>query len=261
MGKYTIYPLHCGDLIRGSERLGLHFRPGVPFSYPIIAWYLTDGTHKVMVDTAGPPEMEEKMPMSVKPEQLISNALGRLGVTPGEIEVVITTHLHWDHSYNNDLFPNAKFYVQRKELAYSVTALPIHAETYLHWERFLKTPYLMLDGDADILDGISVITTPGHTPGSQSVVVDTTAGTFVLISDLVNTNDFWEAEPKIAGGVHHDLSDCFASFDKVSRIADYVLTGHDPKIVTHRSYPNDTFPRKQSAPLRPFSFGAAARNR
>jgi glyoxylase-like metal-dependent hydrolase (beta-lactamase superfamily II) len=246
MSNFTIYPLDCGTLIRGSERVGLHFQPGVPFTYPVIAWYLTDGERKIMIDTAGPYACEMKKPYEVQDNQRIEKRLGALGVNPQEIEAVIITHLHWDHSYNNDLFTKARFYLQKRELEYSVAPLAIHKETYFHWERYLKTEYTLLKGDREIVPGIKAIFTPGHTPGSQSVAVETEAGTFVLVSDLTNLARFWEAEPKVANGVHHDLSDTYESFEKVARIADYVLTGHEPLILEHKSYPNKEFPKRQT---------------
>lgn len=249
MSKFTIHPLNCGTMIRGSERMGLHYNPGVPYTYPVLAWYLTDGERKVMIDNGGPPCCPVKQPYEQTEEQRVQNQLARLGVRPEEIEVMIITHLHWDHTFNNELFTNAKFYIQARELEYSVNALPIHKLTYCHWRRYLQTDYICLEGDEDIVPGVRAIFTPGHTPGSQSVAVDTEAGKFVLISDLTNLDEFWEADPKVPNGVHHDLSDTFESFRKVAKIADYVLTGHDPQILRHHSFPNGTFPRKQTPGL------------
>ncbi len=246
MANYTIHPLHCGTMIRGSERMGLHFNPGVPFTYPVIAWYLTDGKRKIMIDNGGPPDCPVKQPYEQKEEQRVQNQMAKFGVAPEEIEAVVITHLHWDHTFNNELFTNAKFYVQARELEYSVNPLPIHRLTYCHWRRYLRTDYTVLEGDADIAPGVRALLTPGHTPGSQSVSVETEAGTFVLISDLTNLDEFWEAVPKVPNGVHHDLSDTFRSFAKVEKIADYVLTGHDPQVLRFDRFPNGAFPRRQN---------------
>ncbi len=249
MSTYTIYPLDCGTMIRGSERMGLHFNPGVPYTYPVIAWYVTDGVHKIMVDNGGPPDCPIKQPYTQTEEQRVWNRMAEIGVKPEEIEAVIITHLHWDHTFNNDIFTNAKFYVQAKELEYSVNPLPIHKLTYCHWRKYLQTEYITIDGDEEIAPGVRAIFTPGHTPGSQSVAIDTADGTYVLISDLTNLAEFWEADPKVPNGVHHDLSDTFASFKKVAKMADYVLTGHDPQILQHKSFPNPLFPKKQTRHL------------
>jgi glyoxylase-like metal-dependent hydrolase (beta-lactamase superfamily II) len=249
MSYFNLYPLNCGTLIRGSERVGLHFQPGVPFTYPVIAWYLTDGRHKLMIDNGGPVECAIKQPYQVTEEQRLERQLANVGVRPEEIEAVIITHLHWDHTFNNDLFPKARFYLQKRELEYAAAPLPIHKDTYFHLEKIIKTDYVLLEGDQEIVPGVRAVFTPGHTPGSQSVAVDTADGVFVLISDLTNLAAFWEAEPKVPNGVHHDLSDTFRSFDRVAAIADYVLTGHEPKIFDYRSFPNGRFPRREKRGL------------
>ncbi len=248
MGKFKIYPLECGSATRSSERVGLHFNPGVPYTYPILAFYLTDGEHKILIDAGGPEKVcEAKMPYSQTPDQHILKQLEKINVSPDEIELVIITHLHWDHTWNLALFKNAEFIVQKRELEYSVTPVPVHRLTYCHWWRLYKTNYTIVEGDTEIMDGLSVMLTPGHTPGSQSVVIDTEAGTFVYISDLANLDEHWEK--KIPSGVICSITDTFDSFKKVQRVADYVLTGHEPEAVKHPVYPNPEFPRKQTRTL------------
>ena len=56
--------------------------------------------------------------------------LRQRGLEPGDIDVVINTHLHWDHCSNNALFPKATFYVQRDELGYACAPLPVHRQAY-----------------------------------------------------------------------------------------------------------------------------------
>ena len=51
-------------------------------------------------------------------------ALRLLGICPKEIDTVIMSHLHWDHCYNNHLFPQADFYIQKKEMMSAVCPLP-----------------------------------------------------------------------------------------------------------------------------------------
>ena len=248
MGKFKIYPLDLGNITRPCERIGLHYQPGVPFTYPVLAFYITDGEHKIMLDCGGPETVcEAKMPYSQTEEQRITNQLAKLGVSPGEIEMVVITHLHWDHTWNLNLFKNAKFVVQKRELEYSVTPCEVHKLTYCHWWRLYEINFTVIDGDMQLMDGLSVITTPGHTPGSQSVVVETEAGTFVYIADLSNLDDTWEK--RIPSGEICSIPDSFDSFHKVQRIANYVLTGHEPEVLRHSVYPNPDFPRKQTKRL------------
>jgi N-acyl homoserine lactone hydrolase len=92
---------------------------------------------------------------------------------------VINTHLHFDHCGGNRRFAGTPTYVQRAELAAAV------APDYLEeWVRFPGATYVEVDGDAELFDGVSVLSTPGHSAGHQSVVVETGDGTIVLGGDV-----------------------------------------------------------------------------
>lgn len=97
----------------------------------------------------------------------VADALADLDMTPGDIGLVINTHLHFDHCGQNAVFAHAACYVQRAELDRAKRESP---ELY-HWFDFMNARFELLDGDAEVLPGLAVITTPGHTVGHQSVVV------------------------------------------------------------------------------------------
>jgi len=97
----------------------------------------------------------------------VADALDELDMTPGDIGLVINTHLHFDHCGQNAVFKHAAFYVQRSELARARRESPQLAD----WFDFMDASFELLDGDTEILPGLSVIATPGHTVGHQSVVV------------------------------------------------------------------------------------------
>ena len=97
----------------------------------------------------------------------------------GEVAAVINTHLHFDHCGGNRRFAGTPTYVQRAELEAAVeTGLPRRLGAF-HGESYVE-----LDGDADLFDGVSVLFTPGHSPGHQSVVVETGDGLVVLGGDV-----------------------------------------------------------------------------
>ncbi len=100
-------------------------------------------------------------------------ALFHLGLKPGDVDIVINTHLHWDHCSNNHLFPQATFFVQRKELQYAAAPLPAHSKYYEAYEPgvippFVGTHFEIIEADKEILKDVSVMLSPGHTPGFQS---------------------------------------------------------------------------------------------
>lgn len=163
--------LHLASL-RGADGL----------EWPVHGFVVTHPGGAVLVDTG-----------VGGPEQLLSDwrvvnrsaagALAGLDMTPGDIGLVINTHLHFDHCGQNAVFPHAPCYVQRAELERARRESP---ELY-DWFGFMNGRFELLDGDAEVVPGLSVITTPGHTAGHQSVVVRSADGTDVLLGDAAYT--------------------------------------------------------------------------
>jgi N-acyl homoserine lactone hydrolase len=110
----------------------------------------------------------------------VADALDDLDMTPGDIGLVINTHLHFDHCGQNAVFKHAAFYVQHSELERARRESPQLTD----WFDFMNARFELLDGDAEVLPGLRVISTPGHTVGHQSVFVDSADGmSDVLIGD------------------------------------------------------------------------------
>jgi N-acyl homoserine lactone hydrolase len=112
-----------------------------------------------------------------------ADALAGLDMTPGDIGLVINTHLHFDHCGQNAVFRHAACYVQRAELDRAQRESP---DLY-DWFDFMNARFELLDGDAEVLPGLAVVATPGHTAGHQSVVVRSDDGPDLLIGDAAYT--------------------------------------------------------------------------
>ncbi|MCL1829287.1 MAG: N-acyl homoserine lactonase family protein [Oscillospiraceae bacterium] len=237
MDSYTIHPLRVGSALRPKEQTPIGAEPELEEG-PIIAYYVEGRGHKIMVDTGGAaPDGVRWMPYMRKEGETPDEALAKLGIKPEEIDTVIITHMHWDHSGNNALFPNAVFYVQKRE--------------FEHWSKpenqvprdfdletaFVKE-YTLADGDCEILPGISVILATGHTPGMQCVVVDTDECKYTIMSDLILKFRFWEEKPRLLKDAGYD-SDTYARFvKKADALNGKVLPGHDPEVFSRqKSYP------------------------
>jgi N-acyl homoserine lactone hydrolase len=122
----------------------------------------------------------------------IVDALRRHDVEPADIQWVINSHLHFDHCGQNAVFPHAPVYVQRQEHA----RIREHDYTIAEWLDYAGARYELLDGGAEIRPGVRVITTPGHTPGHQSIAIDTTAGPALVVGDAAwNVEQFEGADP------------------------------------------------------------------
>ncbi|MGH3051006.1 MAG: MBL fold metallo-hydrolase [Gaiellaceae bacterium] len=98
------------------------------------------------------------------------------------VAVVVNTHLHFDHCGGNRLFPGVPIHVQARELADARGAGD--DDTIRDWVDVLGSTYVEHEGEAEILPGVRLLPTPGHTAGHQSVVVETDSGSVVLGGDV-----------------------------------------------------------------------------
>ena len=99
----------------------------------------------------------------------------------GAIDVVVNTHLHFDHCGGNHLFAGKPIYVQRRELD---DARTLADYTIREWVDAPGVHYVPLDGDLEVIPGVRLVPAPGHTPGSQVVVVEdgSTGGRPIVIA-------------------------------------------------------------------------------
>ncbi len=245
----SIRPIKLGTLRIDKSLNTYMMNTGVPRDQPMMAYYIEGATRKILVDTGPPdPEWAAKVhrPIVAPEDERWPKALLRLGIAPEEIDIVIHTHLHWDHAFNGQLFKNAQFFVQKRELAFAAAPIPTQVRGYQSPATGMVPPYLgikytVLDGDAEIAPGVGVILTPGHSQGSQCVTVETRQGTYILANDTVPLYDNWEGSPPyvahIPNTIHVNLDEYFASFDKIERIGGIVLPGHDPRVLERDRYP------------------------
>jgi N-acyl homoserine lactone hydrolase len=145
----------------------------------------------------------------------VAAALAEWDMSPADISLVINTHLHFDHCGQNAVFRHAAFAVQRAELERARLESPDLAA----WFDFAGARFELLDGDTDLLPGLSVIATPGHTPGHQCVVVTTGADEVdVLIGDAAYTPRQYTSPPAQQDLPPGQASDPAAWRDSLSRL-------------------------------------------
>jgi N-acyl homoserine lactone hydrolase len=159
--------------------------------WPVHGFVVTHPGGAVLVDTGvgGPQQVLADWRVV---NRSVADALAELDMTPGDIGLVINTHLHFDHCGQNAVFKHAACYVQRAELDRAKRESP---ELY-DWFDFMNATFELLDGDAEILPGLAVIATPGHTAGHQSVVVQSADGTpDLLIGDAAYTPRQYSGPP------------------------------------------------------------------
>jgi glyoxylase-like metal-dependent hydrolase (beta-lactamase superfamily II) len=121
------------------------------------------------------------------------------GFSPDDVSLVINTHLHFDHAGGNTVmrsdrvapaFPNARYVVQRGELEYARGANERTTASYFphNYEPLIASGAMeLVDGERELLPGIRLLLTPGHTPFHQSVLLESEDERLVFLADLVPT--------------------------------------------------------------------------
>ena len=130
------------------------------------------------------------MTLRLKAEDDIRARLREIGVKPEEVRYVVLSHLHWDHVGGCRFFPQATFVLQRAEFRFGLYPDQAFSRPYVRplFEGIAKLD--LREGDGEVVPGVWVISTPGHTPGHQSVLVSLPeTGKMLLAFDAIDT---WE---------------------------------------------------------------------
>jgi len=159
----TIRPILVADLLAGDERL------------PVYVHVIEHPDGRVLVDTG----MTELHPLVADMDPRIQPLSGQDMDLAG-IDMVVNTHLHFDHCGGNRLFAGTPIYVQRRELD---DARSQDDYTIREWVDAPGVEYVPVDGELELLPGVRLVPAPGHTPGTQVVVVGTGAHPVVIAGD------------------------------------------------------------------------------
>jgi glyoxylase-like metal-dependent hydrolase (beta-lactamase superfamily II) len=157
------------------------------------------------------------------------------------VDDVIITHLHYDHVGGFEQFPQARFHVQDREVAFATgrhmtDPSQQHAFTATHIADFVIAVHggrvVFHDGDAELAPGLSVHHLGGHTDGLQVVRVATEQGWLVLASDA--THYYENIEQRRPFPIAFDVDTMVAGFARVEQLAsgpDMYIPGHDPEVL------------------------------
>lgn len=237
MSRFVIHPLVVG--INETDQGIMTYQKGYGkrIFLPIYMFYLEGSDQKILVDTG----MEEFMipPGAAEVTGLkimeFEGALDTVNLKPEDVDIVIQTHLHNDHCENTYKCTKAKVYVQQAELDFFNEPHPLDHRYYS--DLLDESEVVPVEGDAEIAPGVRVVLTPGHTPGGQSVVVDTVKGTAVITGFCCNSNNFPSVGPAVTPGVHLDAIEAYESAQRVKELADILIPIHDIEIGRHGRIP------------------------
>ena len=160
---------------------------------------IRDGKHTVLVETGIGNKLDPRMAKIFAPQAKLMENLAAAKVAPEDIDVVINTHLHFDHCGWNTVrqgdhvvatFPKAQYYVQEGEWRHGSQQHERDRVSYLseNYDPLIQAGRMhLLHGDDEILPGISVKVYPGHTRHMQAVMVKSQGQRACYVSDLIPT--------------------------------------------------------------------------
>ena len=180
----------------------------------------------VLLDTGcgDVPEKVKKEYKFQRPVTIIDD-LKKAGHRPEDITIVINTHLHFDHCGWNKTFKKARFIVQRSEFEYAFDPHKFQRGGY-HKPFFDAMKFELIDGDHKVTEDLRIVSTPGHTPGHQSVVVREGKWNIVFCGDTGAVAENILKRNVI--GITTDPVDCLRSIDRLRGIPDaFYVYAHD----------------------------------
>mgnify|MGYP002621595623 CR=1 FL=1 len=221
------------------------FEPGLMVPVPV--WFIEGEDQNILIDT-GLGDCEEIMALqgsygidyvaTKTKEQEIVTALAAKGLKPEDIDVVVLTHLHFDHIGNNELFKNARFIVQKDEVPLLLN--PPHFATFYYREWKHKITAIsdrleMIEGNYRLTKNVELIKAGGHAAGQMVVMADTPkSGKVCLASDFFynysNIRNNWPMGP--LWNVQQWIDSC----KWIKSNADLIVPNHDYELFNY--YPD-----------------------
>lgn len=220
-------------------------------------WAVQGGGNTVIYDCGVRPgfatESDWLRPSYVSPDKV----LNRIGINAAEVEHLVISHLHFDHIGGLELFPKAKVYVQRREFDFWVYDPVAKRPPYAGLQEDVSPPWkpsygvsdavairqlgelrgsdrlVLIDGDQEILPGIELLLSPGHTIALQSMAVKTAKGLAVLASDCAHIHKSFEIDTPSC--LITDMPAWLRSYtklrNKVNGNIKMLFPGHDRKML------------------------------
>jgi glyoxylase-like metal-dependent hydrolase (beta-lactamase superfamily II) len=184
---------------------------------------------KILIDTGVdklPTQYQKFYHITQTSEKNLEKQLQMHGVTPKDIDIVVNTHLHFDHCGNNALFKEAKFYVQADELRYAYAPDKFQQAGYIRELFDLNIEYMLIKGKHRLNENVLLIPTPGHTIGHQSVIIKKEEKTYVYCGDAAPLRE--NLEKRNIPGVLFQSDKALNSIDKLRNIKNAVyIFSHD----------------------------------
>ena len=249
---HRLYRLDCGHSLANDESVwtpGENVGRSIEFSST--CWLIQRGNEWLLWDTGVPESaLNDPKGWSTLPKLIVyhldktlTDQLAAIGLKTTDVTYVALSHTHGDHIGNVRLFPNSTVLMQRAEYAWisspdgpndNVNQLKALARELLGTPKRLR----LLEGDTDVFgDGsVTLVSTPGHTPGSQSLLVHLNNSGFIILSgDVVHLEENFERNT--VPSLNTDKAASIASMDRVRRM---IVTYKAQFFINHDEAQSDT---------------------
>ena len=238
--KIELYAINIGQRKAPTSTFLYFTEPQKEITITYYFWCLRYKGKVILIDTGFKPEMAQDSGLGIFNIRHPLDQLSKLSIKPDEIDLVICTHLHWDHVGGVDFFPKATFYVPERDLAF-FTGPAIKYNKIRQTVRqqdlndIVNMAYegrvIFLNGDQTILPGVKVYWVGGHTPGSHFVSVDAGEVRAVLASDLGGV--YRNITEGIIPGIYVDFMETVRGLQRLKEVAideSLIIPGHDPEV-------------------------------
>ena len=226
-GVQRLYVLYCGEArIPDISPWSPGFNVGQSAVFSDNCYLIQHGSDWMMWDSGYPDSLVDKPEGIVGPRstalrtKTLASQLAEIGVAPSQITYLAFSHSHGDHVGNGNLFTSATLYIQRAE--YDAAFGPDAAKfgfVPATYEQLRTSRTVKLEGDADVFgDGsVRILSTPGHTPGHQSLLVRLPkTGAVVLSGDVAHFQENF-SERRVPG-FNFDKAQSLQSMAKIDAI-------------------------------------------
>lgn len=235
-----LYFLHCGSLDLETSIIIPGAPKGQRLTLPVPAMLFQVDGRNILVDTGlpdlcvdnpraladeGEPDPPEMVP-HMSQQQTAAGQLALLGLTLNDLDLVVNSHLHFDHCGGNQHMTTSPILVDALELEAARTS-----GTYPPFFEGPGVTFQTFEGDYELAPGVQLLATPGHTPGHHSLLVRLPqSGPLLLTVDAVYTEALWRDNALGAGA---NAEDARRSMDRLRQMSQetgaQVIFGHDPE--------------------------------
>ncbi len=228
-----LIPLPVMKLTLDKSLMTYFMNFGTPQDLYSNMWFIEGPKKKIIVDTGADAKTIARHGFPSEQINYPDDALAKVGLKFKDVDILILTQMHLDHVEYARHFTSAKVFVQKREYEFAMNPHPVMAGVYVK-DMFADLKNMeLVDGDTEIAEGVKVLLTPGHTPGSQSVEVVSDKGTIILSGLCTIKDNFYppgelkDLMPIITPGIHTNTMQAFDSMMWIKEKANLAIPLHD----------------------------------